>query len=235
MTTDEEWRARRDAAVWSAGGIATLAATHWLDKIPRAFDGAPGQWRDDDGRAVGTTEAGVVTLAPGDRWESGALELRGFERDGALALRVYDPEAPARRGISRIERWPTDEAMRLEARLDRSPTREVPSVAVDGHHSTEDFDGVLDLALPEGRVRLCVRTLDDGWLFAAFSDATSGTDSYRFRFLRMPPPASDGTVAVDLNRAYLPPCAFSDGYVCVFPPPTNRWQIPVRAGERLVR
>jgi hypothetical protein len=77
--------------------------------------------------------------------------------------------------------------------------------------------------------------LDDGSLFAAFSDATSGNESYRFRFLRMPAPEPDGSVTVDFNRAYLPPCAFSDGYVCVFPPPTNRWDVPVRAGERLVR
>lgn len=235
MTTTEEWRARRDAAVWSPGGIATLAATHWLDPTPRSFDGVPGHWHAEDGRAMGSLTSGDVSLAPGERWESGNLELRGFERDGAVAVRVYDPSAPAQRGISEIERWPLDDRLRILTRLERTPHRGVPTVAVDGHRSTDDFDGVLHLALPDGDVSLCVQLLDDGSFFAAFSDATSGNESYRFRFLRISAPGPDGSVTVDLNRAYLPPCAFSDAYVCVFPPPTNRWTVPVRAGERLVR
>lgn len=235
MTTTEHWRAHRDAVVWSPGGIATLSATHWLDPTPRSFDSVPGTWHAADGRAIGSLPSGLVSLAPGERWESGGLELRGFERDGAVAVRVYDPAAPATRGISRIERWPVDDLMRVVARLEPTPHRDVPTEAVDGYRSTDDFEGVIELVLPEGDVSLCVQLLDDGSLFAAFSDATSGNDSYRFRFLRMPAPEPDGSVTVDLNRAYLPPCAFSDAYVCVFPPPTNRWDVPVRAGERLVR
>ena len=87
MTTTEEWRARRDAAVWSPGGIATLAATHWPDPTPRSFDGVPGHWHAEDGRAIGSIRSGFVSLAPGERWESEGLELRGFERDGAVAVR----------------------------------------------------------------------------------------------------------------------------------------------------
>ena len=86
MTTTEEWRVRRDAAVWSPGGIATLAATHWLDPTPRSFDGVPGHWHAEDGRAMGSLTSGDVSLAPGERWESGDLELRGFE---ASLLRVF--------------------------------------------------------------------------------------------------------------------------------------------------
>lgn len=235
MTTTEQWRAHRDAAVWSPGGIATLAATHWLDPTPRSFEGVPGDWHAEDGRAIGSIQSGFVNLAPGERWESGGLELRGFERDGAVALRVYDPSAPTARGTSQIERWSVDDRMRLVARLELTPRRDVPTLAVDGYQSTDDYEGLLHLALPDGDVALCVQLLDDSSLFAAFSDATSGNESYRFRFLRMPAPEPDGSVTVDFNRAYLPPCAFSDGYVCVFPPPTNRWDVPVRAGERLVR
>ncbi|WP_160297622.1 DUF1684 domain-containing protein [Demequina salsinemoris] len=41
-------------------------------------------------------------------------------------------------------------------------------------------------------------------------------------------------MTVDLNRAYLPPSRFSPHYVCVRPPATNRWDVPVRAGERRI-
>ncbi|MBT2894349.1 DUF1684 domain-containing protein, partial [Streptomyces sp. McG2] len=55
---------------------------------------------------------------------------------------------------------------------------------------------------------------------------------YRFRFLRTPAPGAGGSVAVDLNRAELPPCAFSPYFLCPFPPPGNTLAVPVRAGER---
>jgi uncharacterized protein (DUF1684 family) len=75
----------------------------------------------------------------------------------------------------------------------------------------------------------------DGDLWGVIADATSGTGSYRFRFIRPPAPAADGSVTLDLNRALLPPCAFSDGFICPFPPPGNTLPFAVEAGERQVR
>ena len=45
---------------------------------------------------------------------------------------------------------------------------------------------------------------------------------------------ADLLVVVDFNRAYLPPCAFSDFYVCPLPPAGNRLSTPIRAGEKNV-
>lgn len=114
-------------------------------------------------------------------------------------------------------------------------TREAATQAVDGYRAETRYDGVVLFELDGVRLELTVERDDDGTLFAAFADATSGTESYPFRFLRLPAPDEDGNVEVDLNRAYLPPCAFSDHYVCVFPPPGNRWQVPVAGGELRVR
>ena len=50
----------------------------------------------------------------------------------------------------------------------------------------------------------------------------------------MPAADADGHVVVDFNRAYLPPCAFSDFYVCPLPPAGNRLDRPIRAGEKKV-
>ncbi|MEV7714647.1 DUF1684 domain-containing protein, partial [Streptomyces sp. NPDC088270] len=72
----------------------------------------------------------------------------------------------------------------------------------------------------------------DGSLWAVFADATSGSGSYRFRFLRPSAPAGDGGVTVDFNRALLPPCAFADHFICPFPPPGNTLPLAVEAGER---
>jgi uncharacterized protein (DUF1684 family) len=39
---------------------------------------------------------------------------------------------------------------------------------------------------------------------------------------------------LDLNRAYLPPCAFADHYICPFPPPGNILAFAVPVGEKRV-
>lgn len=232
----DHWTMRRDAAVWGEHGIASLAATHWLDATAREFDGAPGLWRTEGADAIGEGIPGLsgpLVLAPGGEATLGELLIRAITRDGAIAVRVLDPRAAERRGISEIVRHPFDPELQVRGRFAASD-RSVSTRAVDGHESTAIYDGTVTFEVDGAQVALVVER-DSSGLFAAFSDGTSGSESYRFRFLRMPPPTDDGTVEVDLNRAYLPPCAFSDHYVCVFPPAENRWTLPVRAGERFAR
>ena len=163
---------------------------------------------------------GEQRVRPGEDVVVGDLLLRSEVRDGTVMLRVLDPAAAARRGISTILRAPYEPSDVRSATF--SP-------------AGEEADGVVRFDLAGEERELEVRREPDGTLFAAFSDATSGTESYLFRFLRLPAPDDDGRVELDLNRAYLPPCAFSDHYVCVFPPPRNRWTVPVRTGELVVR
>ncbi|MDX1611539.1 MAG: DUF1684 domain-containing protein, partial [Candidatus Thermoplasmatota archaeon] len=46
-------------------------------------------------------------------------------------------------------------------------------------------------------------------------------------------PLGEGRYQVDLNLAYHPFCAYNDAYACPLPPPENRVEPPIRAGERL--
>ncbi|HJP70467.1 MAG TPA: DUF1684 domain-containing protein, partial [Candidatus Limnocylindria bacterium] len=72
----------------------------------------------------------------------------------------------------------------------------------------------------------------NGELWLVFGDATNGTETYGGgRFLYTPAP-SDGSVEVDFNRAYNPPCVFSPFATCPLPWPENRLPIRVEAGER---
>ncbi|MFP3821779.1 DUF1684 domain-containing protein, partial [Bacillus sp. SIMBA_008] len=81
---------------------------------------------------------------------------------------------------------------------------------------------------------LTVTRSSQGTLSAVFADGTNGLETYRFRFLPVEEPADDGSAIIDFNRAYLPPCAFSDQFVCPLPLPGNRYSTPIRAGERVV-
>ena len=74
---------------------------------------------------------------------------------------------------------------------------------------------------------------DPSHLFVPFSDLTSGTETYaagRFMDLNR---NGTGIYEVDFNRAYIPYCYYSPTYECPYPPPENRLQTPIRAGERM--
>lgn len=234
---DARWR-----AVSSKHGVAALRHTHWLDAQARAYDGAPGTWRAVDGRVVGTgladsgaaTTADEIALAPGDHVEIGRLRLKAMAREGALALRVFDPEAPGRTRLRGIRSFPHDDAWAVPGRFRPAAEGAVSVIrSVDGYEREEPAVGTIELDIAGSPVALTVTGDPAAGLSAVIADATSGVDAYRFRFLEIEPPAADGSVTVDFNRAYLPPCAFSDHYVCPLPPAGNRLAVRVEAGERI--
>ena len=47
-------------------------------------------------------------------------------------------------------------------------------------------------------------------------------------------PPVDGVVTIDFSGAYLPPCSFSDHYLCPMPAASNRLETAITAGERRV-
>jgi uncharacterized protein (DUF1684 family) len=70
-------------------------------------------------------------------------------------------------------------------------------------------------------------------LFVAFSDLTSGAETYAAgRFLDINRNAT-GIYELDFNRAYFPYCYYNATYECPLPPRENRLKIPIRAGERM--
>lgn len=76
-------------------------------------------------------------------------------------------------------------------------------------------------------------------LFIPFRDATSGTETYGGgRYLAIPAtPAmlSGQSFQLDFNFAYHPYCVYNLEYVCPVPPPENKLDFAVRAGERLAQ
>jgi hypothetical protein len=65
-----------------------------------------------------------------------------------------------------------------------------------------------------------------------FTDATSGRETYRMRYLPVAA-APHGRHVLDFNRAYNPACAYSPHYNCPIPPAENRLSVAIRAGERM--
>ncbi|MFY0608291.1 MAG: DUF1684 domain-containing protein [Cyclobacteriaceae bacterium] len=81
---------------------------------------------------------------------------------------------------------------------------------------------------------LQVQQMDDysDYLFAPFTDLTSGFESYGGgRYLDLKIPAGD-TIILDFNKAYNPSCAYSPNYNCPIPPRENDLDLEVKAGVK---
>ena len=245
----QAWRERRWHDVSSPHGIAALAATHWLGDGELELDGVPGRWRAD-GVAVaatglegsgltqpdGTPADDEVLLLPGDELRHGEALLRAFVREGVPALRVIDPAAERRTGLSGISAFEPDPAWVVPARWTAGgPVLDVEQV--DGHRTRVSAVGDLAFELDGRQLHLTTTEGVDAdgaaALAVVFGDATNDDTTDRFRFLRLPLPDASGATTIDFNRAFLPPCSFSDHYVCPLPSPGNRLAIAVPVGERL--
>ncbi|MBT2508281.1 DUF1684 domain-containing protein [Streptomyces sp. ISL-98] len=258
MSTDSQqdwkhWHEQRIETVSSAYGPLSLTGTHWLSDCPDGrIPDAPGRWKDDgdavlltaaaeDGISVdGQPLTGEVRLTadtgpiPASRVETDGRRLFVMSREGLWAVRVFDPESPARRAFAGLEVTPYDPNWVLPGRFrpyDEGRTT-IQIENADGRVRGLGLAGEIAFDIDGEEHTLQVAIEDDGSLWAVFADATSGVSTYRFRFLRPPAPAADGTVTVDFNRALLPPCAFADHFICPFPPPGNTLSVPVPAGER---
>jgi uncharacterized protein (DUF1684 family) len=103
--------------------------------------------------------------------------------------------------------------------------------------------GSVTIPFPEGPRRLDVFWMAGyaGGLFLPFRDATNGNETYGAgRYLLDGAKSADlggdrdaGTLVLDFNFAFQPSCAFDPKYACPLSPPSNRLDLPIRAGERL--
>ncbi len=226
MTADIRWQ-----TVSAPHGTASLAHTHWLDETPQSYAGVPGNWWTEGGQVHSDLDGGLA-LPPFAELRHGDLLLRAFARDDDRALRVFDPQNPARVALRGIESFPSDASWRVSGTFVPAPAGSSRTVvSADGHERAVPATGSVTLTVAGEEISLVVAG-DANGLDAVISDATAATGAYRFRFLPIDAPAADGSVTVDFSRAFLPPCAFSDQYVCPLPPPENRLSFAVEAGER---
>ena len=167
--------------------------------------------------------------------ELGTLRLHLIRRGDRVGLRIRDAAAPARQRFSGIDCFPIDPTWRIAARFEAAaPQATLEIVDVTGTISRLPKPGSVAFEREGGSWRIAALPGgDDGSLWLIFGDATNGTDTYGGgRYLYTEPPLPDGSVVVDFNLAYNPPCVFSPHATCPLPPPPNRLALRIEAGER---
>ncbi len=162
----------------------------------------------------------------------GALSL--IRRGNRFALRVKHADAPSRVGFSGLQYWPLDQSWQVTARfVPHAAEKTLPIVDITGLSSELPNAGALEFQR-EGRTwRLEAIGEPGDALFVIFADRTSGHGSYPAgRYIDVAQPDGNNQVVLDFNRAYNPPCAFTPFATCPLPPPENRLDLRIEAGEK---
>ncbi len=166
--------------------------------------------------------------------ELGSLLFFVIERGEQMYLRVKDRESEVLKNFTGVERFPVDPEWRVTARLEvpESPQTVAITNAL-GLVEESASPGVLVFELEGKTCRLTPLGEPGQSLFIIMADKTSGHTTYGGgRFLTAPAPAADGTVTLDFNKAYNPPCVFSPYATCPLPPNCNQLPVAVQAGEK---
>lgn len=226
------WRARRLASVVSPTGNLSLVETRWLP-AGSDVDAAAAEAR----AAAGDTVTVTVTT----------LERRNLDTgEPEHGIRVWDAASPAIAAFDTIEAFPFDPSWVIEAEF--TPVegdRTIPFEHIRDNGGSRELVVPGDIRFTRDGVDYVMGAFDDGGtLLLVFGDDTNRqtgeTATYssgRFLFVQRQDGRAfgdAGTVVLDFNQAFVPPCGFSVQYNCPLPPARNRFSGSVEAGERIV-
>jgi len=188
-----------------------------------------------DGKPVTTLEMRADTsVAEPEVLTLGHLKMHVIERGGRYGVRLKDNDSERRKSFAGLHWFPISESYRVTARfVPVNPPRKISVPNILGQVSELPSPGYAVFTLNGQELRLdpVLEEPDAEELFFIFRDATSGKETYgagRFLYAEKP---HDGTIVLDFNKAYSPPCAFTSFATCPLPPKQNRLSIRVEAGE----
>jgi uncharacterized protein (DUF1684 family) len=193
-----------------------------------------------------TTASGACRPKPPDEadYVSRITSIR-TEKDAALR-RSNDPIPDDRKAdLLPLSYFPIDPNYSVPAQLRSAPAKGDESGQQTGRSdvvllptSTGTSEqasrvGQLEFTLAGRPLKLTAFASGDVGLFVPFRDLTSGTESYpagRYLNIERSP---TGVYELDFNKAYNPYCYYNPTYTCPLPPPENRLDVHVRAGETI--
>jgi uncharacterized protein (DUF1684 family) len=201
------------------------------DKV--TFTADPSAHITSAGRQVGPQ---AVAGPRGDESALAVGDLRMFviHREDRFGIRLRDLKSPMREQFKGLRYFPIRPAYRVRAQFTPyTPSHTVAVPNVLGQNPEMESPGYVTFVLNGTSFRLEPVYEDDEKkdLFFIFKDTTSRDTTYPAgRFLHADLP-KDGFVTVDFNKAYNPPCAFTDFATCPLPRKENQLPVRIEAGE----
>ena len=163
----------------------------------------------------------------------GSAGFRIAKRVDSIGVRAWDAQHPALSAFQGLSLFPLDQRWRIAGRFTPLPVpRKFASPTESGVAEEYEIVGTVDARIADTSYTLTAYDGGKNQLFITFADASSGEETYGFRFLRATVDTATNAVVLDFNFAYNPDCAFSRFTTCPLPPPENRIRAKVLAGER---
>lgn len=148
-------------------------------------------------------------------------------------IRIYNQDTPEADAFNGFPFYPLDSSWHLQAHFIPWPDdRTIPIVNVLGDTIERESPGRVEFVIDGEKYSLDAFESTSG-LFLMFTDQTGRTETYQAgRYMIIDHPDEDGNTILDFNKAYNPPCAYSKLTTCQLPPPQNRLEVEIPAGEK---
>ena len=187
------------------------------------------------GKAV---ESAAILPDSDDRLVLGDLSLLVHRSGERYAVRLKDKHSKLRRDFAGLRWFPIDESYRVRAKFvayESPQAVDILNQAGDTQKIPAPGYVIFTLTGKEYRLEALEQSGGGDGLFFIFRDLTSGKETYEAsRFLDTPAP-KDGSVVLDFNEAYNPPCAYNPYTTCPLPTAENRLRVRIAAGELMYK
>jgi uncharacterized protein len=186
------------------------------------------------GKAVTEAKLDADVSGHATEIEMGSLRFHVIVRGERVGIRLKDLQSEAVAKFKGMMFYPVDLNYRVTAKWEPSDSKktiDVPNVL--GDVSSVPVAGTVVFTINGQEQRLTALGGDPAkGLSFVFNDQTAKTDTYPGgRFLETDA-VVNGSVVLDFNRAYNPPCAVTPYATCPLAPKENRLQVAILAGEK---
>jgi uncharacterized protein (DUF1684 family) len=221
----EDWHARRIARLTSLDGWLAITGRWEIGDDPVELPIGIAR-ADGDGVRIGEThhDFGASFLVGEQRWEVSRV-------GGVRVVRVRDLQSPALRAFRGIDRFPVDAKYRVTARVVPDEQGAKHTYA-SGATVAKDSPGRLEFELDGVTHSLSASWEGKDRLFVLFGDPTNDVTTYGAGRFVYAPYDGGGTVVLDFNQAFNPPCALTEFATCPLVPEGNQLPVEILAGER---
>ena len=190
-----------------------------------------------DGKPVTTAKLQPDISGNATVVELGSLRIKAIVRGQRIGIRLKDLDSEEAKNYRGPIFFPLDLSYRVTATWVPSDGKKNSRCAQRvGDTTPTPVAGTVVFKINGQEVRLTdLGGNPSKGLSFVFNDLTSKTDTYPGgRFLETDP-VVNGTVVIDFNRAYNPPCAVTPYATCPLAPKENRLAVAIPAGEKYDR
>lgn len=263
--TVNDWRKERNDNIRKENNWLALAGLYWLklgknqfgsdlkseiqlpERLPEnvgyfEYNGRSVSLRTNTGQKATVNDklTDFAILQPDISENPSFIKLEGvqmvvIQRGNRMGVRLWDNQSEKRASFPARTWYDIDEAFRVPAvftAYDHPKMAYFPDLT--GEKAEFPVEGYVSFEFNGKTHQLDINKEDDGTLFLRFWDPTAKDETYPTgRYLVAD--VSEGQVFLDFNKAYNPPCAFTDFATCVFAPEQNHLDFSVTAGETYPR